>query len=1411
MSYILHTGSHYFILQDRTRESMKSSLTYTLSSRILLSATLLVTLSAQAQPISFERIVTPTIPIIDFAQDHRGFIWMAGDGLHRYDGHRFISYYHDPGDSTSLSNNRITSIFVDSRGTLWVGTDRPEAYLHRFDPKTKSFIKFSMQSKEDRQVHQNGVYGMMEDREGYLWVAGDNAELYRFDRDTETIDVYTLPPGDSLYVMDILEDRHGGIWAISGDWTFDHPGGLYRLDRVSNAFIEIDVNTENSGQTLPFEVFSIHEDREGIFWLGVWPQGLTRYDPLTGQSKTYKNPYSELPKLHDIHEDRNGKLWLAYEGKIGLNQFDRKAESFTLFENEYEPSTKRYANIAFKIFEDRQGTLWVSYRGNQIETSHVYKVVRAPGQFLYYNHEPDNPLSLRPHNNIASFHEDSDGTMWVGAFNGGLNRFDMKDQSFANYTYKPGGPDNPPSGSIVSILEDRKGTLWLGTFFPGLHQFNQEEKSFTHTHNYLDKINSLVENGVIEILEDRFGELWFGTWQDGLIRFDPESGATTKYIHNPDDETSLSGNIVAHMIEDRDGNLWVAAYDGDVITRRTTTHRFDRQTETFERFEPGEIFDFIDRAGYFWGFSNTHGIVRWDRDSNTRKYYSMSDGLPSNRVQCALQDSSGNLWISTMAGLSRLVPETGVFRNFTHGIDLTNASFSTGPSTCYRTRDGTFYFGQTPGFTTFHPDEFEFNTIPPDIAITEIQAGEEVIQSDDASFPQKPGVTSEGLRLTHRQNDLSIEYVGLHFEDPSRNAYRYKLEPHNEDWVEAGTERQARFFQVRPGTYTFSVQAANPNGNWNEIGTSIALTILPPWWRTEWAYFVYGVLLAGVLIAANRIQRRRLISHEREQARIQLAKLEAQSATERAEMAERLEEVKSRFFVNISHEFRTPLTLILGPLKDALSGAYGAVEGRLLHPLRTMQRNGDRLLQLINQLLDFEKLEAGGLHLQTKEIDLVAFARALTLSFTSRAEREQKSLKFETHKPLLGVYFDQVKLEKVIYNLLSNAFKFSSAGDTIQVTVYAQENAAHITVQDTGEGIPPAELSHIFDRFYQAGGTSSNRHGGSGIGLALAKELVELHGGSIDVESREGEGSLFTIELPLGRAHLRDEDVVVEEASHESEVRVENQAISFAEDRDPVPVETSDELATILIVEDNPDLRDYLRTHLSGYAIVEAENGQEGLEKALESLPDLVISDVMMPVMDGVALCEALRKNEKTQDVPVILLTAKATEEHKIEGLQAGADDYLYKPFSAKELLARTENLIDLRRQLRSRYRSEVVLKPADVAVSSVDAAFIENVRSIVEEQMGDSWFGVERLAQEVGLSRRQLQRRINTLLQTTASTFIRDMRLERAMQLLEKKAGNISEISYTVGYNDPSHFSMLFKKKYGHSPSEWQEKPANH
>ena len=631
------------------------------------------------------------------------------------------------------------------------------------------------------------------------------------------------------------------------------------------------------------------------------------------------------------------------------------------------------------------------------------------------------------------------------------------------------------------------------------------------------------------------------------------------------------------------------------------------------------------------------------------------------------------------------------------------------------------------------------------------------------------------------------------------------LEPYDTSWIDAGTQRTARYTNLDPGEYTFRVIASNSDGVWNEKGTFINIIIKKPWWQTYLAYLVYLYWVFSLLYFLRRYE----LSRQKLKYNLKLGNLEKEKLKE-------IDQIKSRFFANISHEFRTPLTLIFGPAKDI---SESAEDVNIKKSAGIIQKNAAKLYGLVNQLLDLSKLEAGKMKLLTRKKNIIPLLKGLVLSFTSLAERKRIILKFDSKEEIINVYIDRDKIEKIINNILSNAFKFTPEGGEIDVKVLRLKSAVEIIVTDTGKGIPKERIGIIFDRFYQVDGSSTREGEGTGIGLALTKELVELHKGIISVESQEGEGTTFKIQIPLGKDHLKSSEIVNKEEPEESAETIEKpeiiSGIEMTEEKLGINKITDAELSDenegkplLLIVEDNFDVRNYIISHLDeDYKIQEAVDGDEGFTKSIEHFPDLIISDVMMPKMDGFQLCVKLKTDERTSHIPIILLTAKATSENKIEGYETGADDYIMKPFDTKELRVRVKNLIDQRKQLRKHFKKEGIFNLENKKIKSVDKRFLEKATKIIHDHISDTSFGVELFASELAISRAALHKKLVALIGEPPSELIKRIRLSKAGILLKNNTGNISEIALEVGFNNPAYFAECFKKQFGETPSQYQKK----
>ncbi|TAK65757.1 MAG: hybrid sensor histidine kinase/response regulator, partial [Bacteroidetes bacterium] len=942
-------------------------------------------------------------------------------------------------------------------------------------------------------------------------------------------------------------------------------------------------------------------------------------------------------------------------------------------------------------------------------------------------------------------------------------------------------PQQFPISIYVKMLEDKNGVQWF-IGWNALSAYDSARQEFRH---YIIEHGALAENKewrassecrITSPRKDKEGFFWFGVFQQGLFRFNPITLDLKRFSHDENDSTSISSNNVISIMED-----------------------------------PAEPHK------YFWVGTEGAGLNKFEKATGKCIHVTTRNGLPNNVVYTIFPDTFGRLWMSTNNGLCRLDPKTMSFKYYDINDGLQGMEFNRERN--FQAVDGKIYLEGTGGMNVFYPEEIIENPHAPNLVFTDFKLHGRSVSWLEPGSPLKQSITeTKEIVLPYEQNILSIEFAALDFSNPRNNEYSYRLEGYSDEWTTPSKDHSATFTNLSPGSYTLRVRGSNNDGIWNETGISLSIIIMPPWYRTWWAYIGYAGIVLGALIIFRRYDLRRIRLKDQ---------LELAHAKE-AQLKE-VDQLKMQFFQNISHEFRTPLTLILGPIEKLLNNVVP--EETQKRDLRMMRRNAQRLLRLINQLLDLSKIEAGGITLQASKGNFVAFIRGVTMSFHSLAERKGIFFDIQTEVEEIELYFDKEKMEKIIINLLSNAFKFTPDHGEIVVSLTTPltpspspggrgggergVRGVKVSVRDTGIGIPPEKLPRIFDRFYQVDSTSTRMQEGTGIGLALVKDLVTLHHGTISVTSEPGKGSEFTVTLPLGKSHLKQEEIVDEPTTDvipvlpkiegESEVSSELGESEILRPLRRTQNDNESDKPILLVIEDNADVREYIKSYLfSIYTVLEAHDGAEGVEKAKETIPDLIISDVMMPKMDGYEVCSRLKQDETTSHVPIILLTAKAAKEDKIGGLETGADDYLIKPFDSTELLVRVKNLIESRRKLREKFGKELVaLKPAEVVVNTVDRQFLTKVMEAIEQQMGDEQFGVNELADATGLSSKQLQRKLKGLANTTANDFIRSFRLQRAKELLQKDTTTIAEVAYSVGFSSPAYFTKCFSEQFGMTPSE--------
>ena len=1316
----------------------------------------------------------------DLLQSSDGYIWLATfDGLVRFDGVRFTVF--NIANSPGLPSNRIVEIHEARGNELWLLTDQGHV-AHMRDGQFKSWGPHeAVDSWVARYIHvghdasvwvatdqglmhakdgdlvpfapdllpDGGAGATHLSRDGVLWVNSVGAILRVTDEQFESTPIGDLPSGGGA--LDFLELEDGTIWIVT----------TRGVDRYRDGeFVSVLKQTYFGSASL------YAAPGETAVWLtGSMTCGVFRGDDFT----EFDIPQNTASIVGAIHHDAQGRVCFA----VGNTVFQDGKPVYTL-----PFAATRDAGVA-AILHDHEGSVWFATRRDGL---HRIK----PSTFLTIG-EPEG----LGYDNVYPILEDSKGRVWIGSWSGGLDR--IEDGRVTQML---------SSGFYMSLYEDRSGRIWHGSI-NSIAYFDDEDKR-----TKLPAVDQDYYPDVSAAYQDRHGRMWFGA-ETGLFRYDDPGWS--KF----DAGDGVPPGIVRMIDELSDGGLWMATSAGGVM--RFRDGRFDRLYAE-NGLSSNLVRSFYeDDDGVLWVGTEGKGLCRvtnWHGDLTAAEItvYREAHGLFDDGISQLLEDDYGRLWMSSNRGISWVTLEQ--LNAFARGeVDRVTATSYTerdgmrsretngGMSPAgIKASDGRLWFPTQKGVVVVDPATIARNTIPPPVVIENTRvAGERVRATDGA------------VRLSADQRDLDIEYTALSFMAPENMRFKYKLEGYNEEWVDVGARRVAYYTNVPAGDYRFRVIASNNNGVWNEAGADVAITIAPHFYETAWFFILVGLMLAGAGVGGYKYRTRRLkvraeqlagmVAERTRELRAALATVEAQ-----ADKLKTLDEAKSHFFANISHEFRTPLTLTIGPLEDLVSGSRGAFEDDTVEELDLALRNARRLLRLVNQILDVSKLEAGQLALHAQPGDIVAFCKGVSLAFVPLAERRGVHFDFDAPDAPIACYYDPDLLEKVLTNLLSNAFKFTETNGHVRLQVETDAKAVKLTVQDDGPGIPANELPHIFERFYQA--SESQLQASTGIGLSLARELVELHGGTIDVHSAEGEGAAFDVKLLLGTDHLR-QDQIVDAGDTEAERRLAPVDADPEAPSLPVPATRASGEAdepTVLIVDDNVEIRDYVRGILeSAYRVIEAVDGRDGLRVAREALPDVIVSDVMMPNMDGYALCSALKSDPDLDFIPLILLTAKATTDEKIAGLEKGADDYLTKPFDRSELVARVANLVASRRKLRERLAAaRPAVHASEVDVTSSDDVFLEQMRSVIEAEMMDEDLTVDRVAEQLTMSRGHLHRRLRDLLGETPTDVIRRIRLERAAQLLAGRSGSVSEIAYAVGFKSLSHFSKCFRDQHGMTPSAY-------
>lgn len=1122
-------------------------------------------------------------------------------------------------------------------------------------------------------------------------------------------------------------------------------------------------------------------------WVATEGAGLFLINPKTKEIKNYlhspSNPKSISSNyIRSLAMDSQNRLWIGTFND--LNIYHEGTDSFASYSSNPVENGSLSQRSVRSIFMDSQGGMWL---GTYFGGLNYYHPIR--NRFKNIRNIPyKNSLS---DNVVSCIVEDKDKNLWIGTNDGGLNLYNPITQRFTSYTLQEDeSARGIGSNNIKAVyVDEKKSLVYIGTHAGGLSILHRNSGQ---VENFNQRNSQLVNENVYAILPDGEGNLWLGTLS-ALVRFNPEQRSFTT-IEKEKDGTPVVSKQITTLFRDSHKRLWIGGEEGLSVFKqegldiqKASILPVSNVTKLFTNC----IYEASN--GIIW-VGTREGFYCFNEKDKQIKRYNTTNGLPNNVVYGILEDSFGRLWLSTNRGISCFNPETEKFRNFTESDGLQSNQFNTA-SYC-RTSVGQMYFGGINGITTFRPELLLDNPYTPPVVITKLQLFNKVVRPDDETGILTKNISeTKSITLKSWQTAFSIEFVVSNYISGQHNTFAYKLEGYDKEWYYLTDSRTVSYSNLPQGTYQFLVKAANSDGKWNPIPTALEIIVLPIWYKTWWALLIFFATFAGFITFVFRFFWMR-------------KSMEAQLEIERRdkEHQEEINQMKMRFFINISHELRTPLTLILTPLQEIIN----KISDRWTrNQLEYIQRNANRLLHLVNQLMDYRRAELGVFELKAKKGNAHQLIQDNFLFYDKLARH--KKITYTLHSELEDkeVLFDANYLELIVNNLLSNAFKYTESGQSITVTLKEENGWLLLQVSDTGIGIPINKQGKIFERFYQI----ESEHVGSGIGLSLVQRLIELHHGRIELDSEENKGSTFSVYLPQDLSVYKPSELASNnEQNEEEQVYSTNSKAMYFIDTEKVEnesVESGDKKrGTILIVEDNNEIRRYLSNGLADlFNTLEAGNGEEALEKLKDNEVDVIVTDVMMPVMDGIKLCKNVKQNIRTCHIPVIILSAKTDIKDQMEGLQMGADDYIPKPFSLAILTTKIQNMMRTRRRMLDKYAKSLEVEPEKITFNAMDEALLKRAMAIVEKNMDNIEFSTDEFAREMNMSRSNLHLKLKAITGESTIDFIRKIRFNEAAKLLKDGRYTVAEVSTMVGFNTPSYFATSFKKYFGCLPTEYIKK----
>jgi ligand-binding sensor domain-containing protein/DNA-binding response OmpR family regulator/nitrogen-specific signal transduction histidine kinase len=1314
---------------------------------------------AQVKPISFNHLdVTNGLSnnsVLSIHQDSTGFIWLGTKyGLNRFDGRNFKIFKNDPKNKNSLSSNDyIKNLVSNGNKKMWVVADGLDLY----NSEDNTFEAIIPQSEN--------ILRVLQDHKGNLWIGSLTQLQFRAANSKKIVKLKISK--NNLQVLSLFEDNERHIWAGTSAGLYE----MYFLNKkliVKRHFRSQFKNDENVGV-----ISTIVQDQNLNFWIGTNKSGIYSFEKNSVKLIHFVKNNADKNSLvnnnvRKIMCHKNGSLWIGTQD--GLSVLNPHTYQFTNYQHDAANPNSLSQNSIHNIFQDKNGSVWI---GTYFGGINVVYAVNTPFT-IYQNSINTNSLSS---NVISTIIEDNKQNLWIGTEAGGLNYFNRATQQFSVYKNSINNKNSLSSNLVKDIAIDKDQNLWIATSLGGLNFFNTKTQTFKVFDRNHNDSNSVSSENVNCLLINKQNKLFIGT-TIGLNIYDITQ---EKFSFIPSAGKTFINKFINTLFEDKNGTIWIGTPIGIYVYQNSKLHFKTFKDNSGNTFTNGVNCFQQDSKGNMWVGTYHNGLALINLKNNTYKIYDTSDGLPSDNILAIREDKETNLWISTDNGLVKYNRHLNIFRTFNILDGLPDNQFNT--NSVLKDKQGQMYFGTYNGLVSFIPQNIEKNVTPPDVVLSNLKLFNIPVTLNDAT-----GILNQDLDFTktltfdHRQNIFTLEFSALNFIKSNKNKYAYMLEGFEKNWnyVDLPT---ATYTNLPAGKYHFLVKASNNDGIWSKGVKKIDIVILPPFWETWWAYCIYFILAFVIVHYITKFLKARAVLKQELH----------------------FEKMKLDFFTNVSHEIRTPLTLILGPIEklEKLT-VENSQANKYAH---TIKNNTERLYRLVNELLDFRKADSGNMRMYFSEEDIVSSLKEIFDNFQTLAEAKNIQYTFESTHPQILVYFDKDQMEKVFFNLLSNAFKFTPNNSTIHLDIALKHSNVRIKVTDNGKGIGAEDIDFIFKNFYQAG-----QNFGTGIGLALSKSLIELHKGTISVKSKpatetKAGKTTFKVQLPLGKNHLNENDI----ASAPTMENIIYQEINeYAEEESFIEspqTNATNKTATILIVEDNDEVRDFIKQSLEQlYHVHVSENGLEGWKTAVQILPDLIISDVMMPVMDGLELCKKIKTDVRTSHIPVIMLTAKSAPVHQVHGLQHGADAYITKPFSDQILKLNIHNLLSVRATLQKKYSEQISKLPiiSVTAESSQDEILLQKLHRIIEDNIANPDLDLNFITTEIGMSKTVLYKKFSALTNLSLNEFIKTQRLKHAVDFFQKGETSVLTVALQVGFNDPKYFSREFKKIYGITPNDY-------